>query len=166
MKRLNDLQKGDWLVHHHHGVGKLMGKETKKIGGAEAVYFRLEMEKGTIYVPEDNLNGEWFRPVASKDTLTEMKAILGRPSKKMAGNFNTRKGQILAVLTDNSIVDMARFIRDLYGRRNRRKTLSSTEDSLLRKLQSRLLAEWTVASELDDGEAEQKLAALLVDERS
>lgn len=157
---------GDWLVHHHHGVGQLMGRETKRIGGQEGVYYRLDMEKGSIYVPEDNLNGEWFRPVASQDTLTEVKEVLGRPPQEMAQNFNTRKGQILQAMTENSIVDIARFIRDLYGRRTRRKTLSSTEDSLLRKLQSRLLAEWTVASGLADGEAQRKLTSLLVSDRS
>ena len=160
-----DLQEnhnnGDWLVHQYHGVGQLKGREMKKIGGTESIYYRLEMEKGTIFVPEEMFSSEWFRPVASQNTLTEVKEVLARPSKKMARNFNTRKSEIKEVMVNNSLVEIARMIRDLYGRRRRRNTLSATEDSLLRKLQNRLLAEWKVAGDLDEGEAERKMAALL-----
>ena len=163
MELRKNLSEGDWLVHHHHGIGQLKGKKTVTIGGQTGDYFELELENGTIFVPTDNLNEKWFRAVVSDDTLTEVKEILGRPSQLMDRNFITRKAQIKTVMTDNSIVEIARIVRDLYGRRRRRKTLSSTEDSLLRKLEHRLLAEWTVADELDEGEAGQKLSALLVE---
>ena len=163
MEQLNDLKKGDWLVHHYHGVGQLKGKELKRIGGEESVYFRLEMENGTIFVPESNLNDDWFRPVVSQDTMLELKEVLARPSKMMDRSFITRKARIKTAMTENSFMEMGRIVRDLYGRRRRRKTLSSTEDSLLRKLERRLLAEWTIADGLEEGEAERKLSALLVE---
>lgn len=153
---------GDWLVHQYYGVGQLKGKETKNIGGEESTYFRLEMDnKSTIFIPEDKLNSEWFRPVASQNTLQEVKEILARPPKKMAQNFNTRKSRIKQVMTENTMVGIARIIRDLSGRRRRRKTLSKTEDSALRKLKDRLLSEWTVATGLDEEEARIKLKLLL-----
>lgn len=153
---------GDWLVHQYYGVGQLKGKEIKYIGGEESTYFRLEMDnKSTIFIPEDKLNSEWFRPVASDNTLQEVKDILSRPPKKMAQNFNTRKSRIKQVMTENSIVSIARVVRDLSGRRKRRRTLSKTEDSALRKLKDRLLAEWSVATGLDEDEAKEKLKELL-----
>lgn len=156
---------GDWLVHQYYGVGQLKGKEIKNIGGEENTYFRLEIDnKSTVFIPEDKLNSEWFRPVASDNTLEEVKEILARPPKKMAQNFNTRKSRIKEVMTENSIVGIARIVRDLSGRRKRRKTLSKTEDSALRKLKDRLLAEWTVATGLDEDEAKEKLKALLEEE--
>lgn len=157
--------KGDWLVHQYYGVGQLKGKETKNIGGEASTYFRLEMDNNsTIFIPEEKLNSEWFRPIASQTTLREMKEILARPPKKMDQNFNTRKSRIKKVMTENSLVDIARIIRDLSGRRKRRKTLSKTEDSALRKLKDRLLSEWAVATGLDEEDARIKLKALLEEE--
>ena len=156
---------GDWLVHQYYGVGQLKGKETKYIGGEENTYFRLEMEnKSTIFIPEDRLNSEWFRPVASDNTLEEVKEILSRPPKKMAQSFITRKSLIKQVMTENSMVNIARTVRDLTGRRKRRRTLSKTEDSALRNLKDRLLAEWVVVTGLDEDEAKLKLKELLSEE--
>jgi RNA polymerase-interacting CarD/CdnL/TRCF family regulator len=152
---------GDWLVHQYYGVGQLKGKETKNIGGEESTYFRLEMNSSTIYIPEDKLDSETFRPVASQSAMQEVKEILARPPKKMAQNFNTRKSLIKQVMTENSLIGLARMIRDLSGRRKRRKTLSKTEDSALRTLTDRLLAEWAVAAGLDEAEARERMKALL-----
>lgn len=153
---------GDWLVHQYYGVGQLRGKEKKNIGGEESTYFRLEMDnKSTIYIPEDKLNSEWFRPVASKNTLEEVRDVLSRPPKKMAQNFNVRKTRIKKVMSENSIVGIARIIRDLSGRRKRRKTLSKTEDSALRTLTDRLLSEWVIAAGVEEDEARHLMQALL-----
>lgn len=152
---------GDWLVHQHYGVGQLKGKETKNIGGVEGTYYRLEMDRSTIYVPEDKLNGDWFRPVSSQKKLDEVTEILSRPAKKMDGRFTSRQSMIRKVMSENSIVNMARVIRDLSGRRRRRKTLSKTEDSALRELTDRLLSEWSVALGLEESEAREKLKTLL-----
>jgi RNA polymerase-interacting CarD/CdnL/TRCF family regulator len=155
---------GDWLVHQYHGVGQLIGKEKKFIGGDENTYYRIDMEKTTLYIPEDKLTSEWFRPVSTENTIQEMKQALGRPPKKMAQNFNTRKGRIKEVMSENSIMELARIIRDLTGRRKRRNMLSSTEDSALRKLKDRLLSEWMVATGLNETEARKRMKALLAEE--
>jgi RNA polymerase-interacting CarD/CdnL/TRCF family regulator len=152
---------GDWLVHQYYGVGQLKGKEKKNIGGEESTYFRLEMNSSTIFIPEEKLNTDIFRPVASKNTLREVKEVLARPPKKMDQNFNTRKSQIKQVMTENSLISMARIIRDLSGRRKRRKTLSKTEDSALRTLTDRLLSEWAVATGLDEDQARERMKELL-----
>lgn len=152
---------GDWLVHQYYGVGQLKGKETKNIGGTEGTYFRLELEKSTIYIPEDKLNSDWFRPVSSSQKLDEVTEVLSRPAKMMDGRFTSRQSMIRKVMAENSIVNVARVIRDLTGRRRRRKSLSKTEDSALRELTERLLSEWSVALGLEEAEAREKLKALL-----
>jgi RNA polymerase-interacting CarD/CdnL/TRCF family regulator len=155
---------GDWLVHRYHGVGQLIGRETKNIGGEENSYFRIEMERTTLFFPEDKLTSESFRPIASQNTIQKVTKMLARPPKKMAQNFTVRKTRIKEVQTENSIMGIARIIRDLTGRRKRRNMLSSTEDSALRKLKDRLLSEWTVATGLDETEARKQLQALLADD--
>jgi len=151
----------DWLVHHKHGVGQLKGRETKWIGGRESNYFRLEIENGTIFIPEEKMDSGIFRPIANQNTLFEVREILARPPKKMANGFLARTNQINDVLRENSILGIARIIRDLYGRRKKGKMLSATEESLLHKLNKRLVSEWAIVSGLDENEAQSKMKALL-----
>lgn len=161
MNQQPSLTTGDWIVHQYYGVGQLKGKETKQIGGKEGTYFRLEMSNTTIYIPEERLKSDWFRPIAPADKLKEVREILGRPAQKMAGNFNTRKSRIKKAMSENSIVSIARIVRDLRARRKKRKTLSQTEDTALRELTGRLLAEWAVAMDMNEEEAREKLNNLL-----
>jgi RNA polymerase-interacting CarD/CdnL/TRCF family regulator len=161
MDQQNSHVPGDWIVHQYYGVGQLKGKETKQIGGKEGTYFRLEMSNTTVYIPEDKLESGCFRPIAPADKLKEMREILARPPKNMAGNFTIRKSRIMEAMTENSIESIARMVRDLRARRRNRKTLSQTEDSALRELTGRLLSEWAVAMDWDENEAREKLNTLL-----
>jgi RNA polymerase-interacting CarD/CdnL/TRCF family regulator len=152
---------GDWLVHQKHGVGQFNGKATMHIGGKESNYFRLEIENGTIFVPEDRMNNENFRPIASQKTILEMIDILSRPPKKMAKGFLVRTNQISVMMRVNSLLDMARIVRDLYGRRRARTTLSVTEQDLLQKLSKRVTSEWAVVTGLDENEIQKQMRDLL-----
>ncbi len=153
---------GEWLVHHQHGVGQLNGKKTMHIGGKESNYFRLEIENGTIFIPEDKMTYENFRPLSSRKTIAEMKEILSRPPKKMDKRYLTRTHQIHAVMSENSLLDIARLVRDLYGRRRVRTTLSVTENELLQKLRKRLVSEWAVVSGQDEMDIQHQMQEILV----
>lgn len=132
------------------------------IGGKKSNYFRLEIENGTIFIPEDRMTYENFRPIASQEIIAEMIEILSRPPKKMDKRYLARTHQIHVIMSDNSLLDMARLVRDLYGRRKVRTTLSVTESALLQKLRKRLVSEWAVASERDETDIQHQMEGLLV----
>jgi transcription-repair coupling factor (superfamily II helicase) len=53
-KELHALRRGDYVTHVDHGIGKFLGLEKIKVGGAEQEVAKLEYaEKGTLFV---NLN--------------------------------------------------------------------------------------------------------------
>ena len=53
----DDLQPGDYVVHHHHGVAKYGGMVKRSIGGAERDYLLLEYRGGDkLYVPSDQID--------------------------------------------------------------------------------------------------------------
>ncbi|MFM7535160.1 MAG: transcription-repair coupling factor [Acidimicrobiales bacterium] len=52
-----DLKVGDYVVHHHHGVGRYGGMVTRTIGGVERDYLLLEYKGGDkLYVPSDQID--------------------------------------------------------------------------------------------------------------
>jgi transcription-repair coupling factor (superfamily II helicase) len=52
-----DLQPGDYVVHHHHGVARYGGMVKRAIGGVERDYLLLEYRGGDkLYVPSDQID--------------------------------------------------------------------------------------------------------------
>ncbi|MEO8162489.1 MAG: transcription-repair coupling factor [Ilumatobacteraceae bacterium] len=52
-----DLKPGDYVVHHHHGVGRYQGMVTRSMGGSERDYLLLAYKDGDrLYVPTDHID--------------------------------------------------------------------------------------------------------------
>jgi len=60
-RTFEDLQAGDYVVHHHHGVARYAGMEHRTLMGSERDYLVLDF-KGTdkLYLPSDQI--EFIRP--------------------------------------------------------------------------------------------------------
>ncbi|MBK9180541.1 MAG: transcription-repair coupling factor [Acidimicrobiales bacterium] len=53
----DDLQPGDFVVHHHHGVARYGGMVKRAIGGVERDYLLLDYRGGDkLYVPSDQID--------------------------------------------------------------------------------------------------------------
>lgn len=51
-----DLNEGDYVVHHHHGIGRFAGLVHREIGGVERDYLLVEYAgEDKLYVPTDQL---------------------------------------------------------------------------------------------------------------
>ncbi len=65
----DDLNPGDYVVHHQHGVAKYGGMVTRALGGAERDYLLLEYRGGDkLYVPSDQIDA--VRHYTGGDTPT------------------------------------------------------------------------------------------------
>lgn len=151
---------GDWVVHRFHGVGEIECLEQIPLGGAETTYYKVVTVDSTLWVPIEEADGGLFRPLTSPEAFEEVLSILQRPPREMKENHLSRRSRIDKVQNDNSVLDIARLLRDLWGRRAERG-LNGTEERALRELTHRLLDEWSAAQEVDEGEAEQRLRSLL-----
>ena len=158
------LTKGQWIVHRHHGVGQVKGMEHKTIGGSENSYYRIDTHDSSFWVPTDNVKDEWFRPLSTAEEMEQALEVLQRPPKKMARNLNSRKGRIRKVKTEHDPVDVARIVRDLWGRRRRKKTLSQTETHALRHFMDCFLAELSICMNVSRDEARDQLTDILRDQ--
>ncbi len=65
----DDLNPGDYVVHHQHGVGRYAGMVKQAMGGAERDYLLLEFRGGDkLYVPSDQIDA--VRHYTGGDTPT------------------------------------------------------------------------------------------------
>lgn len=151
---------GDWIVHLHHGVGEIECIEEKELGGDSTTYYKVNTKTKTLWVPLDKAENRWFRPLASPEEFDEIIEILQRPPREMHSNHNTRKKRINTVKSSGSLRELARLIRDLWGRREQRR-LNNTEERALRRFTDRFLREWSVAKGLDEEEARHRMRELL-----
>jgi CarD family transcriptional regulator len=151
---------GAWIVHRHHGVGEIECIEEKALGGSTSTYYKVVTADSTLWVPIAEADENLFRPVASQEEFENVLQILRRPPREMNDNHLSRRSRIDKVGAGNSLPEVARLLRDLWGRRAER-TLNDTEERALRSLTHRLLSEWCVARGVDVGQAEERLHALL-----
>ncbi|MFO7536740.1 MAG: CarD family transcriptional regulator [Chloroflexota bacterium] len=160
MAAIEQLKEGNWIVHKRYGIGQIQGVEEKNISGESADYYRVETHNSIVWLPVDDLNKDAFRALASPEEVEEAVDILQRPPRQMASNFNTRKKRIRDVMGKNSLLSIARLVRDLWYRQTGR-TLSNTEHRALRRFMQRLAAEWSVCRDMEAEEAREHVYDIL-----
>lgn len=151
---------GDWIVHLHHGVGEIECIEEKELGGASTTYYKVHTDNSTLWVPLDKAENRWFRPLCSSEEFDQVLDVMRKPPREMHSNHNSRKRRINEVKSEGSLMEMARLIRDLWGRRAERR-LNNTEERALRRFTDRLLREWSVCKGLDEEEARHRMQTML-----
>ena len=150
---------GDWIVHSGHGIGQIVIIEEKSFGKKNTTYYRIETDEITLWVPvgeEDSL-----RFVSPPEEFSRALEVLQRPSRHMSTSFNSRCARIRQARAKGTPLALARIIRDLWARQQRRGKLSNTEGQALRDMIAQLLAEWSITMEMDESQSSEKLFSLL-----
>jgi RNA polymerase-interacting CarD/CdnL/TRCF family regulator len=160
MAEMRVYTKGDWVVHVYYGVGQVRGLEKKRIEGKDRLYYRVEGDNGTFWLPVSNTNTERVRPVVSKQKLqTAIQALKERPQK--VDHDHKKRGIWLkeARLT-GTLNSIACLVRDLSVFDSKKK-LSPNEQDTLEELKARLVKEWSVVLNINPQEARMRLDDLI-----
>ncbi|HWH05183.1 MAG TPA: CarD family transcriptional regulator, partial [Gaiellaceae bacterium] len=73
-----DLRTGDYVVHEDHGVGKLLGFETKEVGGVTRDYLFLAFRgEDRLYIPHEQL-GKVSRYIGADATAPALSKLGGK----------------------------------------------------------------------------------------
>lgn len=152
MEKNPTFAKGEWVVHHYYGVGQVRGVEKKSLDGEVASYYKVKARNSQFWVPVQSEDNSRLRPLCSPKEIKKIMTILKREPKKMDSDHMARKKLIREVLSEGSLSEMARVIRDLSGRQVRKK-LNPTEEDALKRFKDRLIREWAVCLEKDVDEA-------------
>jgi len=146
---LQNFELGDYIVHCHHGVGRIEAVERKNLGGKDTNYFRIEMADSMIWIPIEVMDSGQLRPLVEKVAFQEAIDSLSKKSVEMNANMNLRKLRINEVIDDNEPVATAQLIRDMWARQQIKGTPNETERRAYRALSDRLLQEWALCMEIN-----------------
>lgn len=161
MEETRTYSKGDWIVHSHHGIGRIKGVEKKNISGEETRYFRIKTTDSVFWMPEEKMDSEALRPLSTPDEIQQALAILQNPPGEMSSNYKIRQLRIQKAQSLNSPNAMARIIRDLRAYRRKAGALNSSERNAFRALKQHLVEEWAIVAGIDRKQATQNLENLL-----
>ncbi len=105
LQSYQDLQAGDYVVHHQHGVGKYIGIITKELEGQHRDYLHIVYRHdATLYVPLEQF--QLVRKFVSKEGVTPKLHTLG------SNEWKKTKARIR-----ENVLDLAERLIALYGQR-------------------------------------------------
>jgi len=152
---VQNFELGDYIVHCHHGVGRIEAVERKNLGGKDTTYFRIEMADSMIWIPIDVMNSGQLRPLVDKAIFQKAIDALSENPVEMNSNMNLRKLRINEVIDDNEPVTTAELIRDMWARQQIKGTPNESERRAYRSLTDRFLQEWALGMEINIQEARE-----------
>ncbi|HEU7658379.1 transcription-repair coupling factor [Streptococcus pneumoniae] len=116
LKDYNELEKGDYVVHHIHGIGQYLGIETIEIKGIHRDYVSVQYQNGDqIFIPVEQIH------LLSKYISSDGKAP--KLNKLNDGHFKKAKQKV-----KNQVEDIADDLIKLYSERSQLKGFAFSAD--------------------------------------
>jgi len=155
---------GDNVVYPHHGAGKVVKKEMKKIFGEEREYLTIKILHNdmTVMVPCENASVAGLRRVIDEETVEKVLGVLRDDVSEMPKNWNRRFKHNRDKIKTGDIYELAEVVRNL-GLRECEKGLSTGEKQMFTRAKKILASELMYALDKDEDEAEMYLDDLLSD---
>ncbi len=155
------FQVGDCVVHPTHGVGHVVKMEKKKFfGNKERLYYEVNTDKCTVWVPVEDYEELGLRPLTPKTNLAKFRDVLTAPPNELDPDYRTRHAAVVGQLREGSFQDLCEVVRDLTAL-SWEKPLNESDSTTLQKAYDNLCAEWAVTSGLSLLDATQEIEALL-----
>ena len=159
-----EFELGDNVVYPHHGAGKVLKKERKKMFGEEREYLTIKILHNdmTVMVPCENAGKAGLRRVIDEDTVKKVLAVLQDEVSEMPKNWNRRFKHNRDKIKTGDIYELAEVVRNL-AIREHEKGLSTGEKQMFTRAKKILASELMYALDKDEDAAEAYLDDLLAD---
>src|ERR671939_845701 len=110
-----EFECGDHVVYPHHGAGKVLKKERKKMFGEEREYLTIKILHNdmTVMVPCENAGKAGLRRVIDEDTLKKGLAVLQDEVSEKPKNWNRRFKHNRGKNKKSDIYELAEVVRNL-----------------------------------------------------
>ena len=157
-----EFELGDNVVYPHHGAGKVLKKERKKMFGEEREYLTIKILHNdmTVMVPCENAGVAGLRRVIDEETVQKVLAVLQDELSEMPKNWNRRFKHNRDKIKTGDIYELAEVVRNL-AIREHDKGLSTGEKQMFTRAKKILASELMYALEKSEDEAEAYLDDLL-----
>jgi CarD family transcriptional regulator len=155
---------GDNVVYPHHGAGKVLKKEVRKMFGTEREYLTIKILHNdmTVMVPCENASLAGLRRVIDQETVEKVLAVLQDDISEMPKNWNRRFKHNRDKIKTGDIYELAEVVRNL-AIREHEKGLSTGEKQMFTRAKKILASELMYALDKDEEEAEEHLDNLLAE---
>src|SRR5215475_15570391 len=159
-----EFEIGDNVVYPHHGAGKVIRKERKKMLGEEREYLTIKILHNdmTVMVPTENAALAGLRRVIDEDTVKKVLAVLQDECSEMPKNWNRRFKHNRDKIKTGDIYELAEVVRNLATRESE-KGLSTGEKHMFTRAKKVLASEMMYALDMDEDGAEEHLDNLLAE---
>jgi CarD family transcriptional regulator len=151
---------GDRVVHPAHGVGNVVMLEEKKFSGKKRLYYKVDAENCTVWVPVDDSDKLGLRPLTKKANLDHYKEILMEPPETLSEDHRSRQSEISKKLKDGSFKLVCEVVRDLTAL-SWQDDLNNTDSNYLRKGFDALCQEWAASSGVSIAKATREINQML-----
>jgi CarD family transcriptional regulator len=155
---------GDNVVYPHHGAGKVLKKELRKMFGEEREYLTIKILHNdmTVMVPCENAHLAGLRRVIDEETVKKVLAVLLDDVSEMPKNWNRRFKHNRDKIKTGDIYELTEVVRNL-AIREHQKGLSTGEKQMFTRAKKILASELMYALEMDEDGAEEHLDNLLAE---
>ncbi|MBN1148532.1 MAG: hypothetical protein JXA78_14835 [Anaerolineales bacterium] len=155
------LRVGDCVVHPGFGVGHITGLAVKRLSGQEArLYFEVNMNESTIWVPVEASRPSRLRPLTSRENLGRYRKLLISSPTPLDDDPRKRTLDLDVRLKEGSLQAICETVRDLTAR-SWKKPSSQGDLALLNRAQQILYLEWSASAGISPSDAAEEIDALL-----
>ena len=157
---------GDYVVYPSHGVGKILGTESRKVENIdlELLVIRFEQERMTLRVPLDKAKISGLRTLSSRAQMDEAISTLQSKARTKKTMWSRRAQEYETKINSGSLVMIAEVVRDLYKKEDQGEQ-SYSERQMYQAALERLASEFAAVENLDKNTAKAKLEKI-IDESS
>jgi CarD family transcriptional regulator len=152
-EQLGGVAVGDTVVYAAHGIGRIVAREQKRVGGTERDFVVVDLATGLrVTLPLEDA-AERRRDVVGERELHDVRRTLASAPAARVEPWTKRIKESKAKLAAGGPTDLAEIVRD--GERAGRGTrLSPGESEIYRRARGLLIGEVSVARGVGEDEAE------------
>jgi len=159
---MDTFKVGDKAVYPAHGVGEVMGIESRDIAGKKKSFYILKLlDSGMkLMIPTDGAERAGLRTVISKKDADRVLKILKSDEIAVESQpWNRRYREYMEMLKSGSPFEVAKVLRDLYHLHSD-KELNFSERRLLDQARSLLVTELALARKVKEEKVEKEIQGI------
>jgi len=163
---IESFKEGELAVYPAHGVGQIMGVESREISGENKSFYMLKIldTEATIMVPIDSAANVGLRKIVKRSMVPKIYAVLKDRNDTILDNqtWNRRYRDYTDKIKSGCVMEIARVMRDLYLLKFD-KELSFGERRMLDTAKGLLVKEISIAKNSKAEKIEEELIRIMQD---
>jgi RNA polymerase-interacting CarD/CdnL/TRCF family regulator len=153
---------GDQVVHWLYGLGKVTGMDEKSLAGQTRLYYVVEIDQLTIWVPVVEAGQSCLRPPTPSAEFKLLLGLLNIPGEQLHDHQFERRKELAQRMQRRTLMDVCHIICDLNSR-SRVQKLNRNDFAVLKRAKEFLLVEWELSLGTSRTIAQHDLDLLLRD---